>query len=90
LQLRFDFADFRHELVTCGIETIGYFFLEAGQPSAAKALFRVLQEALGNARVMTIPRRVEGYISQQRSTQRNDQVAKTLIFRPKMVIFGLR
>jgi hypothetical protein len=86
LRLRFDFDDFRHELVTCGIEAFGYFFLEDGGPSAAKAFFGVLQEALDIARVMTIPRKIEGHISQQCRTQRNDQVAKTLIFRPK--IFG--
>jgi hypothetical protein len=66
--------------VTQGIEALGYFLFEAGDFGITKTFLRLLQKALGVARVRTIPRRVARDISQQRRTQRNDQVAKPLIF----------
>jgi len=80
LQFRFDFDGLRHELVTQGIEDLGYFLFEAGDFGMTKTFLRLLQKALGVARVKTIPRRVARDISQQCSTQLNDKVAKTLIF----------
>jgi hypothetical protein len=80
LQYCLDFDSFRHELVTRGFEAFGYFFSEARESRAAKAVLRLVKEALGIASAMTIPGRLERYISQQRRAERNDQVAKILIF----------
>jgi hypothetical protein len=80
LQYRFDFNSFRHELVTRGFEAFGYFFSEARESRAAKTFLRLAQEALGIAIGSAILGRVDRCLSQQRSTERNDQIAKTLIF----------
>jgi hypothetical protein len=79
-QLCFDFDCLGQQLVACGLQAFSYLLLKVGESSAAKTFVGLLHQTFGTALIVTIVRGMERYISQQRSSERNDQVAKDLIF----------
>jgi hypothetical protein len=77
-----DFHGFRHQFVTRDFQGPSYLLSEAGDSRAAKAVFRLAQKALCIVTGDSAMRfgKVNRCISQQSSTQRNDQLAQVSIF----------